>query len=99
MTDVELTELETIRKFSVATRGATAPVEEVLGALRADLDALTQDLSQPQAIAAASEAPRSTRAEAPTQMKRATKQASRQSATTKNRTGGRSGGRKRSRVG
>ncbi|MDP8930410.1 MAG: hypothetical protein M3O70_18040 [Actinomycetota bacterium] len=91
MTDVELTELETIRKFSVATRGATAPVEEVIGALRADLDALTQDLPQPHPIAAEAEAPVSG---APV-----TKTASRQSATTKNRTGGRSGGRKRSRVG
>lgn len=95
MADVELTELETIRKFSIATRGATAPAEEVIGALRADLDALTQHLTR----VAEAEAPTATQAEGTPAGKRVTKRALPENAGTKNRSGGRSGGRRRSRVG
>ncbi|MDQ3931387.1 MAG: hypothetical protein M3252_00905 [Actinomycetota bacterium] len=95
MADVELTELETIRKFSIATRGATAPVEEVIGALRADLDALTQHESH----SAEPEVSQATQAPAPPPGKSASREALPQSAAKKNRVGGRSGGRRRSRVG
>ncbi len=44
MPEVNLTDLETIRRFSLATRGETADLEEVVAALRADLDALTAEV-------------------------------------------------------
>lgn len=87
---MELTELETMRRFSVATRGATAPLAEVVEALRADLDALTQD--SPLAAPAAEEA------EATASGTRTTNQPSPRRATAKKTTRARSEGRKRSRV-
>lgn len=88
MAQVEITELEVIRRFSVATRGATAPLEEVVEALRADLDALTQDTPT---AGIGAEAEKST-------VPRTATQASRRRASAKRTTSGGSGGRKRSRV-
>jgi len=39
--DVSLTDLEVIQRFSLAVRGASAPRDEVVAALRADLAFLT----------------------------------------------------------
>ena len=46
MEDVRLPDLETIRRFSIAVRSEHAPVEEVLEALKADLQAVQQALGR-----------------------------------------------------
>lgn len=88
MAEVELIELETIQKFSIATRGATAPREEVVEALRVDLDALTQGWGQSTRT--------STEAEAQGSAQKATKKARRKRAIAKETTGARSDVRRRS---
>ncbi|MDQ4131463.1 MAG: hypothetical protein M3133_10840 [Actinomycetota bacterium] len=90
MAHVELTDLETIRRFSIATRGATAPLEEVVAALRADLDASTQDSPHDAEV--------STKAAATASDRRTPARASRQRAAENKASSGRSGGRQRSRV-
>lgn len=40
MAEIDLTELETIRRYSLVTRGRVAPLADVRAALRADLEAL-----------------------------------------------------------
>jgi len=44
MDNVRLPDLETIRRFSIAVRSEHAPAEEVLDALRTDLDRLERAL-------------------------------------------------------
>ncbi len=90
MAQVELTELETIRRFSLATRGATAPLEEVVAALRADLDALTDNSHHGAEV--------STEGPTSPSVRRSSAQASRQRAEMNTSTSRRSGGRKRTRV-
>ncbi len=90
MAQVELTELETIRRFSIATRGATASLEEVVAALRADLDALTHDSSHDAEV--------STEPATSASARRTPAPASRQRAAVNQSTSERSRGRRRSRV-
>jgi hypothetical protein len=45
--DVQLPDLEVIQRYSIAVRGASAPRDEVIAALRADLDWLTSSSSRP----------------------------------------------------
>lgn len=46
MTDVRLPDLEVIRRYSIAVRREHAPAEEVVEALRADLDAIERALGR-----------------------------------------------------
>jgi hypothetical protein len=46
MDNVRLPDLETIRRFSIAVRSEHAPAQEVLEALRIDLDRIEQALGK-----------------------------------------------------
>lgn len=46
MADVRLPDLEVIRRYSIAVRREHAPAEEVVEALRADLDAIERALGR-----------------------------------------------------
>ena len=56
-TDVQLTDLEVIQQFSLAVRGATAPREQVIAALEADLAYLRGSARAPAKKASPDRAP------------------------------------------
>ena len=55
--DVQLPDLEVISRYSLAVRAATAPREEVVAALRADLEWLTSGATPAAAAAPVRRAP------------------------------------------
>jgi len=64
--DVQLTDLEVIQRYSLAVRAATAPREELMAWLQADLDWLRDGRRAPAAKAAPAAAPAGAPAAAPT---------------------------------
>ena len=72
MPDVHLADLETIRRYSVAVRRATADLDDVVAALRADLDALTTEVRPKRRVEPEYEAFANTEV-VPSRAKRATK--------------------------
>ena len=55
--DVQLTDLEVIQRYSLAVRAATAPREELMASLQADLDWLRDGRRAPAAKTAPAAAP------------------------------------------
>jgi hypothetical protein len=56
---VRLPDLETIRRFSIAVRSEHAPAEDVIEALRADLDRIERAIGRRRAPAARTSVPAS----------------------------------------